>query len=166
MASLKLKLQGQWELREGASREFLKRLRPVSYSIEFEIKGLPKITTNGPQGSWRAKAGNARVWKNHVVTAIVLAKKPLPPERLKCARCTFIRFSAFQPDDDNLRASFKPVRDGLILAGVMANDRPENMPDPIYRWEKCPRNAGRIFVRVEEIHQYSDKREFSPVDFL
>lgn len=121
----------------------------MKYSIEFQIEGLPKMITNGSQGSWRAKAGNARLWKSNVMTA--LRGTQGPRERLKCAKCTFIRFSSAEPDDDNLRASFKPVRDGLVLAGIMVNDRPENMPEPIYKWQKCKPKSGHIYVKVEEI---------------
>lgn len=120
----------------------------LRYELTFSIQGLPKIITNGPQGSWRLSAGERKKWKR-LVCLETLSDRPLTP--LKAAHCTFIRISSTQPDDDNLRASFKSVRDGLVQAGILEDDKPVNMPEPKYLWIKGSPRRGYITVKVSAI---------------
>ena len=52
-------------------------------------------------------------------------------------------------DWDNLVASFKCIRDGLVEVGVMVDDKPSVLIACEHRWGKAKRGEGRICVRVE-----------------
>lgn len=92
----------------------------------------------------------ARRWKSLVTSHVVLSGgRPKTP--LKKAKLTLIRYSSTEPDADGLISGFKHVVDGLIVAGVIENDRMGNIGIPDYRWERAPRNQGKIKVVVEEI---------------
>lgn len=77
--------------------------------------------------------------------------KDLPPEPLKKAVITLIRFNYRMLDFDGLVASFKPVVDGMVQAGVLIDDR----WSVTGRWHVdqrfSPKGTAKIFVRVEEI---------------
>lgn len=45
-----------------------------------------------------------------------------PPKAQAKRRVSFIRFSAGELDDDNLRGGFKPVRDALKTIGLIRDD--------------------------------------------
>jgi hypothetical protein len=121
------------------------------YKLEFKIDGLPKIITNGSQGSWRAKWANAKKWKDLVYCAIDRKDRPVKP--LPKARLILTRISSNQPDFDGLTSSFKPVLDGLKMARIIEDDSPTNIGYPTYRWEKGKRNAGLIQVQVFEVEE-------------
>lgn len=116
--------------------------------IEFEIEGLPR-RTNNMRSSWKARYGEAKLWKARVMKAIVCSRKPLPPEPLAKAKLTLTRLSSTEPDFDGLVSSFKHVIDGLIAAGIIENDKTENIGRPDYLWERGKRGEGKIRVRVE-----------------
>ena len=72
-----------------------------------------------------------------------------PAEPLQRSAIHLIRYSSVEPDPDNLAASFKPVIDGLREAGVIVNDRSENV-ELRFSWRKAPQNMGMIRVEVRE----------------
>lgn len=117
--------------------------------LDIEIPGLPKRTNNS-QSSWRARMAESRKWKMLVADFVILGKRR-PPKPLTKAKLTLTRRSSVRPDSDGLVSSFKHVIDGLIAAGVIANDRYENIGMPTYLWEKAPRNKGSIRIVVEEM---------------
>src|SRR6185312_10503079 len=121
------------------------------FEIEFRIEGLPPIPGNGSHHNWRVAAGIRKVWVQKAFEALLQNKFKRPLVPLEKAKCTFLRVSASEPDDDNLRASFKPVRDALVRAGILVDDKPRNMPDPIYRWQKGKQKKGYVVVHVKEI---------------
>lgn len=53
-------------------------------------------------------------------------------------------------DHDNLVSGFKPIIDGLVRCGVLADDKWENIGFPVYHWEKSSPKDGKIIVLVEE----------------
>lgn len=118
----------------------------MSYVLEFKIPGLPKIITNGSQGSWRAKWAHAKRWQHSVFFEV---KQSGYVVCLAKAKVTLTRHSSREPDFDGLVASFKPVIDGLVIAGVLVNDKTDNIGQPEYRWEKTARAKGFITVKVE-----------------
>lgn len=118
------------------------------YRLELLIHGLPP-TTNGSHGHWRKAYGTKQKWKK--ATAFAIAKQGKPKAPLLKAHCTFVRVSTTEPDYDNLVISFKAVRDALVECGVLANDKPSNMPDVKYLWEKGKPKQGYIKVIVKEI---------------
>lgn len=116
------------------------------YYLLFELKALPPLpNADGYSKShWAVQAGTRKRWREAVKNLLMFAKPSLP---LWKARLTFTRFSASRPDSDGLAASFKSVRDGLIDAGVIVDDKYEVVGDPRYRWQYS--NAGDGYVSVE-----------------
>lgn len=113
------------------------------YSLTIKLPGLPK-TANGSHGHWRAVAAEKKRWKQKVFTA-AWPYRPSAPLEHALIECT--RFSSVEPDEDNLVISFKACVDGLKQAGVIKDDKRKNVTRK-YMWERAPRNAGRIVIRV------------------
>lgn len=120
----------------------------MKYVLDFIIPGAPKISANGSHGHWALKAKERKMWRGLVVIAVG-NRRPLNP--LEIAKVTFIRATCREPDYDNLTASMKAIRDGLVDARVCVNDKTANMPDAKYQWVRAPRGHSYIRVLVEEI---------------
>ena len=120
----------------------------MSYSIEFEIMGLPKLPNQLLGRHWRSRAGHASQWKDKVFMAI---GRKRPDEALPVARLTMTRFSSSSPDFDGLVGSFKSIVVALVKLGILVNDKPSNIGCPTYLWEKTKQGAGKIKVKVESI---------------
>lgn len=121
--------------------------------IEFELQGLPKMTN--PSGAksthWRVVKAERDGWKEHVKVVVkhhflsgYSASWPL-----KTAKLTLTRHSTVRPDPDGLVSGFKAIVDGLVLAGVLENDKFANIGMPDYRWAKTKPKEGKVTVRVE-----------------
>lgn len=82
---------------------------------------------------------------------MVYAVTMRPAEPLERAHLILTRHSSSEPDFDGLAVSFKPVIDGLVEAGVLANDKSGNIGQPEYRWFKAPMKMGFITVEVREL---------------
>lgn len=82
------------------------------------------------------------------MTPYLLTKKP--PAPLQHAKLTLLRASSVEPDYDGLVSGFKHVIDCLVEAGILINDKRENIGVPDYLWEKAPMGKGFIRVTVEE----------------
>lgn len=120
----------------------------MSYSVEFELKGLPKLTNQLSRGVWQKRMGHTNLWKRKVWAAVWHLK---PPEPLAHAALTLIRCSSREPDFDGLVSGFKPVIDGLVEAGILANDKSSNIGQPKYEWVKTSPKLGKIKIKVEEV---------------
>lgn len=118
------------------------------YYLEFRIDGLPKTTNSMASATWQTRHGHAKKWKRAVWRNVWHLK---PEHALFKAKLTLTRYSSKEIDYDGLVSSFKHVIDGLVEAGVLVNDKLENIGVPVYKWEKCSPKAGHITVRVEEI---------------
>lgn len=118
------------------------------YQLEFRIDGLPKVLTNGSQGSWKASHFHKKKWKRAVAFAV---RYQTPDKPLTSARVECVRHSSRRPDRDNLAASFKSILDGLVDAGVLLDDSDDIIKEMKYRWEKVSPKDGFITVVVEEI---------------
>ncbi len=103
---------------------------------------------SGRSRHWRVGQQEALRWRQLVVAKVGFIGKPIKP--LDRARLTLIRFSSSMPDFDGLVRGFKNVVDGLVDAGVLANDKLENTGAWNCHWEKTSPKAGRIIVIVEE----------------
>jgi len=123
-------------------------LKPGSYSLTFEIQGLPKLPNTLLGAPWRIRASHAKKWKRSVWRC-AWAFKPAQP--LASAVLCLTRVSSVRPDHDGLVGGFKPIIDGLVECGVLSNDTYEVIGTPKYEWEKGKRGAGKIKVKVEEI---------------
>lgn len=120
----------------------------MTYSIDFQIDMLPKPVNRQVSMHWAVKAKYVREWHGLVALSVGARKPSAPLER---AKLTLRRFSSVEPDFDGLVSSFKPVVDGLIACGVLADDKVSNVGQPEYRWEKCKPRNGCITVRVEAV---------------
>lgn len=116
------------------------------YTFSFDIPGLPKMA-NGGHGNWRADHGQKKKWKQWVGECLM---GRFPPKPLARARVTFTRFSSSEPDDDGLAHGFKPVRDALVIYGIIQDDKRKNL-EAVYRWERAKPKAGFIRVEIEEL---------------
>ena len=102
----------------------------------------------GNKSHWRHADKERRYWQQYVVAKIPYYAKPLKP--LKKVRLTLVRFSSVEPDFDGLVRGMKSIVDGLVLAGVLENDRLSNTGQWNCHWEKAAPKKGRIIVLVEE----------------
>ena len=116
------------------------------YRIEFTLMGLP--STPNSRRHWREVHKENEAWYS-AVRAAAWSKRPATP--LSKAKLTLTRVSATEPDYDNLCASFKPVIDGLRYAGVLLDDKKQNIGMADYFWEKCSPRKGCITICVEEV---------------
>ena len=124
----------------------------MAYYLEFKLDGLPK-TTNAKRGfgHWAQYYRESVKWKKSLIPYFTSMK---PSKPLKKARLTLTRYSSSQPDYDGLVSSFKHVIDALVDAGILENDKPQNIGRSTYTWEKAEKNKGYIRVLVEEIEGY------------
>ena len=114
------------------------------YRLEFELAGLPP--TENSHKHW-AVAGRARKeWRQRTKLRVFMQRPAAPLESCKIT-CT--RFSAVEPDRDNLARTFKSVVDGLVDAGIIKDDNPSIVKEFNCRWEKAPPKEGKIRVLVE-----------------
>lgn len=97
---------------------------------------------------WRVRSSHAKKWKT-LIWAETAARKPEVP--LQKARVTMIRHSSVEPDTDGCRGSFKVILDALVACGILVNDKPENVGEPIVRHQKAPPKKGQITITIEEI---------------
>lgn len=118
------------------------------YRLELRLVGLPPCERNARR-HWTAQRRDIRGWRRAVGFAVLGREPPAPLAR---ARVLFVRHSAREPDPRNLDESFKPVEDGLVVSGILRDDKSENFAGgkPEIRWEKAPPRKGFITITVEE----------------
>lgn len=120
------------------------------YRLEFELIGLPKSPNQLLGAHWTIRSGHAKKWKKLVGKAV---EKKCPPTPLEKAKVTLIRYSAAKSmDRDNLRSSFKPIVDALKLYGVIVDDAPEVIGEPVVEHMPGGRGAGKVKIIVESIN--------------
>ena len=122
------------------------------YRLMFELELLPTIDPNAHR-NWGARSRETKHIRG--VIDMVCRLKGLPQEPLTSAHVRMTRFSASQPDGDNLADSFKAVLDALKEwvvpgkvrgAGVISDDDPDTVQLE-YVWKR--RKRGHIMVEVE-----------------
>lgn len=88
------------------------------------------------------------VWCKHRVDAlrVVLADGRVPEKPLDRVKMLCERHSTKEPDYDNLVASFKPIRDGLVEMGLLIDDKPSILVKCDHRWVKASRGAGKVRI--------------------
>ena len=129
----------------------------MQYSILIELPGLPKPINAIGRKHWAVKTKEANYWKQCVALSVIGKKPPAP---LLKAHIIYTRFSSVAPDCDGLTSSLKHVQDGLIEAGIIKNDRWENIGMPDYLWSYAPKKQGRITIEVialpvSTVHKYT-----------
>lgn len=119
----------------------------MSYYLELEIPGLPKLTNaQFKSGHWARKKERDQ-WHKLIN---ILTLKSRPPKPIVRYQLVLTRYSSSEPDYDGLTASFKPCIDGLVKAGVLQDDKLSNTGAWNCFWEKVPRNQGKIKIIVGE----------------
>lgn len=121
----------------------------MSYHLSIEIPGLPTMANlKSGKSHWRHADRERKKWQEAVFYAVA-AKRPKAP--LKKAKLILTRLSSVEPDFDGLVRGMKSVVDGLVVSGVLENDRLSNTGAWDCRWEKCPPKKGCIRVEVLEV---------------
>lgn len=121
----------------------------MSYSLQFELPGLPKMSNQSLRQHWRASRAEGTKWKD-AVGLKTIGKRPSEP--LLKAKLTLIRCSSVEPDYDGLVSSFKHVIDGLVKSGILVSDKMSHIGAPAYLWELTAPKKGKIKVRIEEVN--------------
>lgn len=119
----------------------------MSYSIQFELHGLPRMTNTLLRRHFRLVTHEKNRWMHAVHVALGMNR---PAEPLKRAKISYTRFSARKPDRDGLVSGFKFIQDALTKCGVITDDC-EDIIDCHYFWEFAKQKQGKIIVRVEEV---------------
>lgn len=115
------------------------------YALLLTLHGLPKMANQLLRGHWRVKHAHAMKWKLAVSLA---CHGRLPARPLERANVSIVRCSSVRPDFDGLVSSGKPLLDGLVEAGVLADDTHAVIAQPEYAWEKAPPRGGHTRVEV------------------
>ena len=105
---------------------------------------------------WKRYAAK-KTWEGAVAAAVLTELGRWPAAPLARARVEITRCSTTEPDYDGLVAGGKFLLDGLVRAGVLEDDNPRVVGQPVYRWERAKRGAGcvRVVVTDEEGAQAS-----------
>jgi Holliday junction resolvase RusA-like endonuclease len=118
--------------------------------LDIELGGLPPLNSADGPNRWTRRRMRI-AWEAKVTGAVLVALGKWPAEPLVKARITITRFSSTEPDFDGLVAGGKFLLDGLVKAGVIHDDRPGIIGQPVYRWEKYPPKMGKVQILVESL---------------
>jgi hypothetical protein len=118
------------------------------YHFWFQIPGIPHSNAAARLSRWAIIKEKKR-WMEEVHYA-TLGKRPEKP--LQRSRVTFTRHSSREPDSDNLRYSFKYIRDALTRkhCAIIEDDDPLHL-DAVYCWEKARIKKSMISVEIQEM---------------
>jgi hypothetical protein len=120
----------------------------VTYRLSFELPGLPARANRLLGASKFTKHKNASVWKRAVVYTTM---GKLPPEPLTRVKLTLVRCNYRTLDYDSAVMCFKPVVDGLVVAGVLKNDTWAITGKWDVDQEYAPKSEAKLKITVEEI---------------
>lgn len=115
---------------------------------EFDIMGLPMMTNKIGGSHWTKRHKEAVKWKRAI--SAHCAQFQISGLGLDKASLTLTRHSSKEPDMDGLVSGFKHVIDGLVMAGVIIDDKPSVIGQSQYRWLYRPtKHGGMISVKIE-----------------
>ena len=80
---------------------------------------------------------------------LLLDKRPREP--WPCVAIEYTWHSSRRTDLDNITAACKPILDGIVHAGVIADDSPHIVVRIDARWKKSPRKEAHVRVSVMRI---------------
>ena len=117
------------------------------FKFAFELEGLPPMNTADGM-HWRKRNKLKIDWEARVYYAVIhdRPENPLPKARVSVTRC-----STREPDFENLAQGGKFLLDGLVKAGVIADDKPSVIGQPEYLWIKAKPKHGSVRITVEEV---------------
>jgi hypothetical protein len=119
------------------------------FSLSFTLSVLP-LTLNEMMGKhWRTRHSNFDLIHN-LIAVVTRRKKPAEP--IKKARITVTRYSSGTLDRDNMYFTFKPIIDGLVMAGIIIDDGFDQVKELNPIQVKIKRNEPKkVDVLVEEL---------------
>ncbi len=123
----------------------------VTYHETFRFEAPLPSTQADVQQRW-ARTKYRDQW--HLRVKLTVGSRR-PPEPLTRATVTLTRASSRPSrlcDADNIRISFKPILDGLVACGVLAEDNIGTIGEPLLQFEDAPPKRGWCSVEVEEVH--------------
>lgn len=127
----------------------------------LEIPILPPMTNTHMSKDWRTQAFAKKKLRDQLAIIFLGHKNRRGIKSpLKYADVILTRCSSVRPDYDGLVSSGKHILDALQQAGVLENDRHENIGVPLYRWEKAPRGKGVTRIQVTERISLVDPSEY------
>ena len=118
------------------------------YRLTFELDGLPPLLSQQRAMHWRRVKRISDQWRQMVGFKLAGKMPTLPLER---ASVRYTRYSAAEPDWDNLAASWKPIQDTLVKSGLLKDDNPRVIINVESNWEKIAPREGKIRVEVTEL---------------
>lgn len=116
--------------------------------IKLEIKDLPLRPNELLRKHWSYVTKEKNKW--HALVKLFLGHQT-PKAPFKQAKLVLTRHSMRAPDYDGLVGSFKYVVDGLVKAGVIADDKTAVIGDSKYQWIKAKKIDQRIEVIIESV---------------
>ena len=118
--------------------------------LNVTIPGLPPMNTADGLNRWRRHTLK-KLWEGKVAGAVLMELGRWPSKPLDRAAVTITRCSSSEPDFDGLVQGGKFLLDGLVKAGVIADDKPSVIGQPVFRWEKAPPKQGCVRIVVEAV---------------
>jgi hypothetical protein len=117
------------------------------YKRTEKINALPSLM-NKSGHHWAVVEKARKQWHKWVDQAFMIGK---PSKPISHCKLSLVRATANVCDYDNLVISFKPVVDGLVKAGIIADDDFQTVVDRHYSFLKVPRKEAHILITVEEL---------------
>lgn len=121
-----------------------------NYRLELLIPGLPSSGNAKLDDHFMVQNIENKKW--HELVYLHSRKAGLPLKPLNRAKLTLVRHGSLYLDHDNLYLSFKSIVDGLVLAGVIADDSWA----VTHKWDvdqvKSKRKDVHVHITVEELH--------------
>lgn len=118
--------------------------------IEILLEGLPPTPNQLIRMHWAQVAKEKKRWRT---MTYYQARSLRPQTPYRHVELTVVRGSSRGTDLDNVLAAVKPIIDGLVDAGILADDCPKVVQRIIPMWEKAPIRKGFIKIIVREIKQ-------------
>ncbi len=118
----------------------------MSYSISVDISVVPKLPREIGIGRWARHNENKR-WKAIIYRTFIGIAPKYP---LQKSKITVTRFTAQQPDEDNLYASLKSVLDALTKHRIIEDDGPQFI-ELEAKWEYTQQRKGFLKIEIIEL---------------
>lgn len=124
----------------------------VASACTFFVSGTLTNPLNGAHGHWATKAKARARWreKTAAMARVTLGRHGLRPVATSPKRVLMIAQTWNAMDTDGLQAAMKPIRDGLVDAGLIGSDGPKSGNVFVYAQRIDRKNRG-AWVTVEAL---------------
>lgn len=116
------------------------------YTLNITVPGLPKRINQMSGRTWYVRSAESKKWLSSIS-----AYATIPPNPIRRAKLTLVRFSSRCPDYDGLVSSFKHVIDALVTLRILEDDSMIHIGMPDFMWVITDRGKGKIQIIVEEL---------------